>query len=153
MSKDNQKISLQYLNIDQLDKVLEIENLCFAAPWSKESFVYDLTENDKAIYVSAMINSRLVGYCGLWIICDEAHIMNIAVHPEYRRIGIGSRIIQKIINIAFEKKLKSMTLEVNINNCAAINMYKRFGFEQSGIRKGYYEETNEDAIIMWKIIT
>ena len=152
MSKYNQKIIIESMNIGQLNEVLEIEKLCFTTPWSENSFVYDLTENDKAIYISALIEDRVVGYCGIWMICDEAHIMNIAVHPDFRRMGIGSIIIEKIIDIAFDNNLQSMTLEVKISNYAAIDLYKRFGFAQFGIRKGYYEDTNEDAIIMWKTL-
>jgi [ribosomal protein S18]-alanine N-acetyltransferase len=152
MKKNNHNILIDYMNIGQLNDVMEVERLCFTIPWSENSFISDLTENENAVYFSALTSGRVVGYIGMWVIFDEAHIMNVAVHPEFRRMGIGSVLINKIIETSRLLNLKSMTLEVKKSNYAAIDLYRCFGFIEAGVRKGYYEDTNEDAIIMWKTL-
>ena len=90
-----------------------------------------------------------MAYAGLWTIMDEGHITNIAVDPSYRRMGIGSRLMESVIEIAQRSKLRGLTLEVRVSNTEAISMYKRFGFKIEGLRKNYYSDTHEDAFIMW----
>lgn len=135
---------------DDIDEVIEIENLCFSVPWSKEAFLMEINENKCARYVVAEIDSRVVGYGGFWIVIDEAHITNIAVHPDYRSMGVGSEIVKTLIDIAKKNAMTAMTLEVRESNTVAQHLYTRFGFRPFGRRKGYYQDNNEDAIIMWK---
>ena len=132
-----------------LNDVLEISRLSFAIPWTKNSFENEL-QNGFAIYVVAKIGERVIGYGGMWIIIDEGHITNIAVHPDYRGQGIGNIILNSMINICNEKCVKAMTLEVRASNIAAQNLYKKYGFVEEGIRHKYYEDNKEDAVIMWK---
>jgi len=91
----------------------------------------------------------LVGYAGLWAIEDEGHITNVAVHPDYRRMRLGSILVELLIAQTREEGLKRFTLEVRVSNQAAISLYEKFGFVSAGLRKGYYEDNNEDAMIMW----
>lgn len=128
----------------------EMDILCFSAPWSEESFRKEITENHLAFYIVAEISGRMVGYAGLWGIVDEGHITNVAVHPDFRRKGIGEALITVLLSHTREKGIVSHTLEVRASNDAAISLYLKFGFEPAGLRKNYYEDNGEDAIIMWR---
>lgn len=132
---------------EYLDKIVEIENECFSIPWSKKSFEGEL-KNPNAYYFVAMIEDEVVGYGGMWYIINEAHITNIAVSPKHHRKNIGSEILKAILNESENLEIIGVTLEVNENNIPAIKMYEKFGFENEGLRKNYYEN-NENAIIMW----
>ena len=134
-----------------LDEIVEIEKSCFEIPWSKKSFEDELDKKYMAIYLVALENEKVVGYGGMWHIINEGHITNIAIHKDYRKKGIGSKIVSKLIEIAKEKEMIGITLEVRKSNEIAINLYKKQGFLLEGIRKEYYEN-KEDALIMWKYI-
>lgn len=133
-----------------VEQVLAIEETSFPTPWSRQSFYYEVTENDFAFYLVAIHEGRVIAYAGIWLVLDEAHITNVAVHPEYRGCGVGRAIMLKIIGSAALLGAVRMTLEVRPSNYVAIGLYESLGFERRGIRKGYYTDTNEDAIIMWK---
>lgn len=128
----------------------EMDILCFSAPWSEESFEKEITDNNLAFYIVAEIDGRMVGYAGLWCIVDEGHITNVAVHPDFRRRGIGEALVSVLLSNTIENGIQSHTLEVRQSNLAAISLYTKFGFEPAGIRKNYYEDNGEDAIIMWR---
>lgn len=143
-------LEIVQMKFEDIDEVVEIENTCFHIPWTKKTFEKELTENEIAIYIVAKQNNKTVGYAGMWHIVDEGHINNIAVLPENRNCGIGSELIQNLIQIAKSKDIKAITLEVRIGNLTAQKLYTKFGFKVEGIRKRYYTDTGEDAIIMWK---
>lgn len=132
-----------------IDGILKVSMMSFPITWSKESFETELS-NRYARYVVAVKDGNVVGFGGMWIIIDEAHITNIAVHPEYRGMGIGSMIMDSLISICSLEGVVGMTLEVRVSNQRAKNLYKKFGFIEEGIRKSYYEDNKEDAVIMWK---
>jgi ribosomal-protein-alanine N-acetyltransferase len=132
-----------------IDGILSISLLSFPVTWSKNSFEKEL-DNKFARYVVAIKDDVVIGYGGMWIIVDEAHITNIAVHPEFRGYGVGSMILEALIAICALEDVFAMTLEVRISNFVAQKLYEKYGFIQEGIRKGYYEDNHEDAIIMWK---
>lgn len=132
-----------------LKEILSIENLSFAVPWTKDSMEKELT-NKFAKYIVIKLNNLVIGYGGMWLILDEGHITNIAVHPEFRGIGAGKKIVEGLISICKEKGISSLTLEVRASNYVAKNLYIKFGFIEEGVRKNYYNDNNEDAIIMWK---
>ncbi|MDP4146135.1 MAG: ribosomal protein S18-alanine N-acetyltransferase [Bacillota bacterium] len=131
-----------------VDNIITIEELSFAIPWSKASMEQELN-NKFAKYLVIKKDGVVVGYGGMWIILDEGHITNIAIHPSYRGLGLGSMLLEALINICGENKINSLTLEVRASNIVAQNLYKKFGFEKEGIRKSYYANNNEDAVIMW----
>jgi ribosomal-protein-alanine N-acetyltransferase len=145
------QIEIKPMSLDDLTEVIRIERASFPSPWSEEMFRRELMKNkDFSIFISAKLNDRLVGYGGIWIIIDEAHVVNLAVHPSYRGKGIGRLILLALLEIAQRKGMKRLTLEVRRSNVNAIRFYKRFGFQQRGIRKDYYgSPQKEDAIIMW----
>lgn len=148
-----QNIELQEMKLEDIDRILEIEELSFLTPWSRESFEAELERNDLAKYVVAKVDGKVEGYGGIWIVVDEGHITNIAVHPDFRGRKLGERITQELLKIAEKNNAGSVTLEVRSSNETAKNLYKKLGFAESGIRKGYYADSGEDAIIMWKRIS
>ncbi|NBI07320.1 ribosomal protein S18-alanine N-acetyltransferase [Senegalia massiliensis] len=143
-------IVIRNMESEDIDNILELENMSFSTPWSKESFIKEIKENKLARYIVAKNDTKIVGYGGMWLILDEAHITNIAVHPEYRGEGVGTKLLNGLVEISKEMMIKRMTLEVRKSNDPAIKLYKNNDFVEVGIRPGYYSDTNEDAIIMWK---
>jgi ribosomal-protein-alanine N-acetyltransferase len=143
-------IEIVPLSLEHIDDVLKIYNLSFPTPWSRNSFQREVETNKFARYVVAKRDELILGYAGMWLILDEAHITNIAVHPEYRGIDIGNRLLEALIIMAKVDNIESMTLEVRKSNIVAQNLYIKHGFVQEGIRKEYYGDNREDAIIMWK---
>lgn len=143
-------IVIEKMTLADLDRVLEIEQLSYPTPWSRRAFRSELTENSYAHYFVARHQGQIVGYFGMWVILQEAHITNIAVHPDFRRQGIGEELLRFAFEKAKELGANKMTLEVRVTNIPARNLYKKMGFVERGIRKGYYTDTNEDAIVMWK---
>lgn len=143
------KIEIVRMNKNHIDMVMEVENSSFTMPWSKQSFLDELL-NPLSYYVVAIENDLVLGYGGLWAILDEGHITNIAVHKNFRKNGIASTILLKIIEFAVENGLSFLTLEVRKSNAPAISLYKKYGFFDVAIRKGYYQDNNEDALIMTK---
>ena len=128
-----------------LPKVLALERRTFSDPWSFGSFLATLANSQERIFVAAM-GSELVGYIGLWRMFDSVHITNLAVKEEYRRQGIGLRLLAEAEKWAGGFPL---TLELRANNTAAKALYEKFGFVVCGVRPGYYKD-GEDALIMWK---
>ena len=128
----------------------ELEKQCFATPWSYESLKYDIVENNRALYLVAEIEGEIVGYVGIWKIVDEGHITNVAVSPAHRRKHIASALLETLFRVTERAGVVQHTLEVRAGNEGAIKLYEGFGFKEAGLRKGYYEDNGEDAIIMWR---
>lgn len=145
-----QGLTTRFMEFRDADAVCEIEKLSFKTPWSKEAFIEELKAAERTRYVVAELGDTVVGYGGMWLIIDEAHITNIAVHPDYRGQKIGKRIVEEMIAAANSVGITSLTLEVRVTNTPAIKLYKDLDFQEAGIRKGYYSDTGEDALIMWK---
>lgn len=129
----------------------ELDIVCFAEPWSEDAFRSEINENERAFYVVAEINQKIVGYAGLWAIFDEGHITNVAVSPEHRRKGIGRNIVDTLLTVNEKHGLRSFTLEVRESNLPAQALYTSFEFKPAGVRKGYYLDNGENAIIMWRM--
>ena len=134
-----------------IKKLALLDKACFSRPWSENSFREEL-QNDIAVYYVAHDGERVVGYAGLWRICDSADITNIAVLKEYRRQGIATALLKALIKKARELEMTSLTLEVRETNKGAIELYRSFGFEIIGRRKRFYQDPEEDALIMIKRI-
>jgi len=131
-----------------LDEILEVEKSCFRSPWTRHMFEDELY-NSNAYYYVIDVDGKIAGYAGFWKIIDEAHITNIAVHRDYRRRGYGKALVKTLLDKAKELEIIAVTLEVRVSNTAAISLYESFGFVSSGVRRGYYSDNNEDALIMW----
>ncbi|MHB9144906.1 MAG: ribosomal protein S18-alanine N-acetyltransferase [Symbiobacteriia bacterium] len=144
------EVSFERMSLDDLDGVMAVEHTAFVTPWSRRAFVTELTENAYAYYIVARVDGAVAGYGGMWLIIDEAHVTNIAVHSHYRGQGIGERLMLELIAGAKERGCLRMTLEVRRSNQPAQQLYSKLGFEPRGVRRGYYTDTREDAIVMWK---
>jgi ribosomal-protein-alanine N-acetyltransferase len=138
------------MELADVDAVLKVEKASFATPWSREAFVTEVGDNDLARYLVAEVDGQIVGYAGMWLILDEAHITNVALLPSFRGRGLGSKLMEKLCELAKIAGARRMTLEVRPSNLAAQRLYGRMGFEVCGIRPGYYTDSKEDALIMWR---
>ena len=150
MSSENFTVKIERMKQTDIDAVCAIEEKAYGEHhWSKESFFNELS-NELARYYSAFDeNGTLAGYAGSWLILEEAHITNVAVHPDFRRRHIGEALLYSIIKDCMANGVKYITLEVRVSNTPAINLYEKYGFKSLGTRKGYYQNNNEDALIMW----
>jgi ribosomal-protein-alanine N-acetyltransferase len=131
-----------------LDDVLVVEHLSFTLPWSKRMFEDELS-NPQAHYLVLELGEHVIGYGGFWKILDEGHITNIAVHRDFRGKSYGKKLLKALLEHARNLGIHALTLEVRVSNAAAIALYEGFGFEKAGVRKRYYADNQEDALIMW----
>ncbi|MFL0267214.1 ribosomal protein S18-alanine N-acetyltransferase [Candidatus Clostridium radicumherbarum] len=142
-------ITILALAPEHVDGVFTISKLSFKTPWSRESMEKEL-KNEVARYVVAVKDNMVIGYGGVWLILDEGQITNIAVHPEFRGLGISHLLLDALIQVCALEDIIAMTLEVRKSNTTAQNLYKKHGFVEEGVRKNYYLDPIEDGIIMWK---
>lgn len=148
MARTLASLRLVPLAAEHLEAVLEVERASQGSPWSEASFRNEL-DHQEGLFLVALLQGKPVGYGGIWIISDEAHVVNIAVHPDHRRGGIGWKLMIELLLRAQEKGATCSTLEVRESNDAAIRMYERLGYERCGVRKNYYPDNKEAAVIMW----
>jgi len=134
---------------DDINTLLDIEEACFATPWTWDSFLYELHENPYATYYVMELDGVIIGYCGLWLVIDEAHITNIAIMPEYRGHKYGDSLFSHVLEKAREAGAIQLSLEVRVSNIVAQKMYRKYGLIPGGIRKRYYTDNQEDALVMW----
>ena len=128
--------------------VIEIERLSFSSPWPAYAFEQELTANRLAHYVVARSDDRVVGFAGIWLMVDEAHVTTFGVHPDHRRRGVGRRLLLRLAEMAIELGTARMTLEVRVSNAPAQALYRSFGFRVAGRRIAYYSDDGEDALVM-----
>ncbi len=140
---------LRQMSMDDLPAIIEIEHEAFTLPWTEEAFRNELTMNHFARYMVLELNGYIVAYAGMWTIMDEAHVTNIAVREAYRGRGLGELLLVRMMEWAIELGMIRMTLEVRVTNEPAQNLYRKLGFTSAGVRKAYYSDNNEDALIMW----
>jgi ribosomal-protein-alanine N-acetyltransferase len=132
-----------------LRSVLRIESQVYPRPWSLSLFLSELSLRTSRYYLVARVDAVVVGYAGLMFTGDDAHVTTIAVDPMWHRAKIGTRLLLELAHAALERNARNLTLEVRVGNTGAQAMYEQFGFAPAGIRKNYYVETNEDALVMW----
>jgi len=143
------RVTLEPMTVQDIPRVLEIERESFRTPWPADAYTHELKENRLATYIVAKVEDRLVGYAGMWVILDEAHITTIAVEPPLRGQRVGERLLVGLIEAAMERGARWMTLEVRKSNLAAQTLYRKYGFREIGTRKAYYSDNREDAVVMW----
>lgn len=144
------EMTIRQANVNDVEDIYEIEKLCFPDPWSRDALIYELESNPRAFYIVADLENQVVGYAGLWWIGDEGHITNVAVRPGFRNRKIGEGIVNVMIDFTTKEGMKHHTLEVRRSNEPAIKLYEKFGFQVEGVRKEYYLNNHEDALIMWR---
>ncbi|MDQ3646498.1 MAG: ribosomal protein S18-alanine N-acetyltransferase [Actinomycetota bacterium] len=141
-------IELTRMRRRHLRKVLAIEGRVYPRPWSPSLFLAEMGQRSNRSYLVAKHEGEVVGYAGMMYMVDEAHVTNIAVDPDFHSLKIGTRLLLAIVTEAMARGTRVLSLEVRTSNSVAQAMYAKFGFSVVGMRKGYYIETNEDALVM-----
>ena len=144
-----QTVQFRGMQTDDISRISELEKECFPTPWTEDAFYNELVHNHFAHYIVMLWKDVVIGYAGMWTIMDEAHITNIALTGEYRGRKLGERMMMELMNRAAGHGMKRITLEVRVSNVIAQRLYEKFGFRAEGVRRGYYSDNGEDAIIMW----
>lgn len=146
---NNQFPIIRFMEESDLSGVLKVEHDAFQMPWTRYAFLNELNNNRFAHYLVAEWEEEIIGYCGVWIVLDEANITNVAVHSAYRGKRVGENLMVHAIEMSAVYGAKTMSLEVRVSNKVAQSLYKKLGFEEGGIRKSYYTDNKEDALVMW----
>jgi ribosomal-protein-alanine N-acetyltransferase len=146
------QVAIEPMAPGDLEEVLAIERQSFPSAWSRDSYEREL-RSDSSHYFRARSGGVLVAYAGMWIVYEEAHITTIAVHPQWRRQGLAGRLLRVLIRLAWQRGTARLTLEVRERNEAARALYRSLGFEEKGVLPGYYGDTGENGIVMWKLLS
>lgn len=149
-------LEIKPLTPPQVPEMVALDKICLGGLWTEEGYLREIDSPNSSLLALYLVDSSfketkytMIGVSCLWAIVDEAHITLLGVHPRYRRQGLGELLLLTLLKDAIARKLEWATLEVNTNNFGAINLYKKFGFKVAGTRKGYYQPTGDDALILW----
>ncbi len=142
------RVVVDPMRLEDVSAVHEIERLSFRTPWPAYAFEQELRGNRLARYVVARAGDRVVGFAGVWLMVDDAHVTTFGVHPDWRRQGIGRQLLLNVAELGIAIGARRLTLEVRASNEAAQSLYHAFGFETVGRRPRYYTDDNEDALVM-----
>jgi [ribosomal protein S18]-alanine N-acetyltransferase len=142
------RVVVDPMRFEDVPAVHEIERMSFRTPWPAYAFEQELRGNRLARYVVARAGDRVVGFAGIWLMVDEAHVTTFGVHPDWRRQGIGRQLLLNLAELSAAIGARRMTLEVRATNHAAQALYRAFGFEIAGRRHRYYSDDGEDALVM-----
>lgn len=145
----DEDLSFRLMILEDIPNVMVVEHDAFTLPWTEEAFHNELKLNHFAHYMVMEYEGRTIGYAGMWTIVDEAHITNIALLGTYRGRKWGERLLSELMKTASFLRMERITLEVRVSNEVAKRLYMKKGFKPAGIRKGYYSDNGEDALIMW----
>jgi len=137
---------------EHIPSIEELEKLCFSSPWTAQQLKSQLKDGNHEFIAAVSGDGQLLGYVGMMYVLDEGYISNVAVNPEYRKMGIGDSLIDRLCEISTALELSFVTLEVRAGNNAAISLYSKHGFSPVGRRKNYYDLPKEDAILMTKYL-
>ena len=143
-------LEIRYAAEADVESIAMLEQVCFHTPWPIE-FIYEDVCITKNTYLILQEDGKTIGYAGMWIILDEAHLNNICIHPDHRGGGKGKALLTALMQDAIDLGAESMTLEVRVSNAPAISLYEKTGFISAGIRRKYYQDNGEDACIMWNM--
>ena len=147
MTDESANIQIARMTYDDVLQVHALDRLCFSAPWDAMAYFRDL-RNPSAYYLVAKEGDCVVGFGGMWVVTDEAHVVTLAVQPEYRRHGLGRRLMEGLVAEARRRGATVVTLEMRVRNYAAQHLYKTLGFRLIAYRRQYYPDNNEDAAVM-----
>src|SRR3954464_3488075 len=136
------------MTLDDLAAVQAIEQASFTSPWPADAYRNEIQGNRMATYLVARAGGEIVGFAGIWLMVDEAHITTFAIHPAWRRQGIGERLLLTLLDVSIGRHAREATLEVRLSNVAARRLYEKYGFRPVGLRPRYYTDDGEDALIM-----
>jgi ribosomal-protein-alanine N-acetyltransferase len=142
------KLRIEPKGVEDLAAVQAIERASFTSPWPPDAYRSELESNRLANYLVARVGEQVVGYGGMWLMVDEAHITTFAIDPRWRRQHIGERLLLAFLDLAMDRSAHEATLEVRLSNLPARRLYEKYGFRPVGLRPRYYSDDNEDALIM-----
>jgi len=142
------KLLIRKMTLEDVPSVIELDQKSFSLPWPERSFRFELTANPASRCWVAEVDGKIVGMIVVWLVIDEAHVATIATHPDFRRKGIGTKLLSHALRQMIDEGARSSFLEVREHNVSAQEMYRKFGYEVSGRRPRYYRDNNEDAILM-----
>jgi len=151
-STELSRVEISPLREEDLRAVMEIEKICFASPWPRQAFVDEFDTEWAFLFAARHEEVGLVGYSDFWVVRDEAHLLNLAVRPEFQRQGIARRMVLHMFDLAARLGGRFVHLEVRRGNREAQGLYYSLGFEQAGIRRNYYVDEGEDALVLWRAI-
>mgnify|MGYP002152145636 FL=1 len=141
-------VRIEQMRVEDVEAVAELDKKCFPSPWSVSAYMNE-AHNPSAYYVVARVDDRIIGFAGMWLIMEEAHITTIGVDPDLRGQKIGERILIHILDEAIHRGARRVTLEVRKSNSMALKLYDKYMFHTVAVRKAYYTNNNEDALVMW----
>jgi [ribosomal protein S18]-alanine N-acetyltransferase len=149
------KIEIKLLTPAEVPSVVALDRICLGGFWTEEAYLREIESDKSTLIILRLWQSefdnqpQIIGMACLWSIVDEAHITLLGIHPDFRRQGLGELLLFRLLEDAIARQLEWATLEVNVNNFAAINLYKKYSFQAVGTRKGYYQPAGDDALILW----
>jgi ribosomal-protein-alanine N-acetyltransferase len=139
---------IRKMTMDDIEQVIAIDRMSFSLPWPERSFRFELTDNPASRCWVAEVDRKLVGIIVAWLIVDEVHVATLATHPDFRRQGVAKKLLAHALRELSNEGAQSSFLEVRASNFAAQEMYRKFGYEESGVRPRYYRDNDEDALLM-----
>lgn len=142
------KLTIRKMTLEDVPSVIDLDQKSFSLPWPERSFRFELTANPASRCWVADLEGKIVGMIVVWLIVDEAHVATLAIHPDLRRRGIGTKLLSHALRQMIDEGARSSFLEVRESNFSAQEMYRKFGYEASGRRPRYYKDNDEDAILM-----
>ncbi len=149
-------LAIKPLTLSQVPEMLALDQICLGGFWTEEGYLREINSPKSSLLALYLLDSksrerkyRMIGMACLWSIVEEAHITLLGIHPDYRRQGLGQLLLFTLLEDAIARQLEWATLEVNVNNAAAIELYQKFGFQVAGKRKGYYQPAGDDALVLW----
>jgi ribosomal-protein-alanine N-acetyltransferase len=148
-ARERDESELRPLDLRHLGQIEEIEHRSYPTPWSRSMFASEISKAS-SICLGAFEGERLIGYIIVSRYVDAWHVMNIAVDPSERRRGVATRLLGALFELTADNQQRGYTLEVRVSNAGAIDLYERLGFRRRGIRRGYYTDNREDALVMWR---
>ena len=144
-----QRLEIEAMGAEHIPTVLEIEALSFTTTWPTNAFANELGENKLAHYFVGRLDGKVVAYGGIWVILEDSHVTTIAVHPDYRGRGLGEQMLTHLLDEAMARNASWITLEVRESNETAQRLYRKYGFTNVSVRRAYYSDNNENAVVMW----
>ena len=142
-------VTIRAMRLEDIEYVSRLERRCYTLPWSSSAYVTEVGNSNAYYTVAVLPSGAIAGYAGMWVIMDELHMTTIAVDPSVRGLKIGERLLIDIIEVGISRGAERATLEVRERNTVAHNLYVKYGFEDVAVRKNYYSDNGENAIIMW----
>ncbi|WP_430788602.1 ribosomal protein S18-alanine N-acetyltransferase [Virgibacillus flavescens] len=143
------ELVIRPMELTDIGSVIEVEKASFDTPWSEDIFYQEIVKNQFAHYFITEVDNHVVGYAGMWVVIDDAQITNIAIMPSYRGYKLGEKLFQFTMQQAIKLGSNRLSLEVRVSNIIAQRMYRKFGLVPGGLRKNYYTDNKEDALVMW----